>query len=48
MTGMRLAADPDLLAAWRSASNVFGPPRTTEKITAPDTPSPSGKGRSAA
>jgi hypothetical protein len=44
----RFAEDPDLLAGWRSASNVFGPPRTAEKITAPDTPSPGGEGRSAA
>ena len=24
----RLAADPNLLAAWTAASNVIGPPRT--------------------
>jgi hypothetical protein len=44
----RFADDPDLLAGWRSASNVFGPPRAAEKITDPDTPSPGGEGRSAA
>ena len=27
----RFAGDPDLFAAWRSASNVFGPPKPAEK-----------------
>jgi hypothetical protein len=37
----RFADDPDLLAAWRAASNVIGPPKAAEKTTAPDAP-PSG------
>jgi hypothetical protein len=44
----RFADDPDLLAGWRSAGNVFGPSLTAEKITAPDTASSGGEGRSAA
>jgi hypothetical protein len=28
----RFADDPDLLAAWRAASNVIGPPRTGGEI----------------
>jgi len=38
----RFAGEPDLLAAWRAASNVVGPPRTvgrTDRRT--DTPSES-------
>jgi hypothetical protein len=37
----RFADDPDLLAAWRAASNVIGPPRAAEKTTAQEAP-PSG------
>jgi hypothetical protein len=35
----RFAHDADLLAAWKAASNVIGPPRPTEKPTSPNLPS---------
>src|SRR3954470_357783 len=45
---VRFAADPDLMAAWKSASNVIGPARTggqadrrTDKP--PETPAPGGE-----
>jgi hypothetical protein len=44
----RFANDADLLAAWKAASNVIGPPRPAEKDTSPDTPSPGGQVRPAA
>ena len=44
----RFAGDPDLLAAWRSASNVVGPPRTAEKTTSPEAPRPGGESKPAA
>lgn len=44
----RFADDPDLLAAWRSASNVIGPPRPAAKPPAPDRPSTGGEERPAA
>jgi hypothetical protein len=43
----RFAGDPDLFAAWRSASNVVGPPRPAEKTT-PEAPSPGGEIKPAA
>jgi hypothetical protein len=38
---VRLAGDPDLLAAWRSASNVIGPSRSAAK---PETEAPPSEG----
>ena len=50
---VRFAGDPDLLAAWKSASNVIGPARTggqadrrTEKL--PETPTSGGEIKPAA
>ena len=44
----RFAGDPDLLAAWRAASNVVGPLRTAEKTTSPEAPPPGGEIKPAA
>ena len=45
---VRFAGDPDLLAAWRSASNVIGPSRPAAKVSTPVTPPSTGEIRPAA
>jgi hypothetical protein len=44
---VRFAGQSELLAAWESASNIVGPPRS-DKTLNPDTPSPDGGIRPAA
>jgi hypothetical protein len=44
----RFAEDAELLAAWESASNTFGPLRAGEKSTSPEETPPSGRESSTA
>ena len=45
---VRFAGDPDLLAAWRSASNVIGPSRPAAKPEEPEAPPSEGAVKPAA
>ena len=45
---VRFAGDPDLLAAWRSASNVIGPSRPAAKPEEPEAPTSAGAVKPAA
>ena len=45
---VRFAGDPDLLAAWRSASNVIGPSRPAVRPEEPEAPTSEGAVKPAA
>lgn len=45
---VRFAGDPDLLAAWRSASNVIGPSRPAVRPEEPEAPVSEGAVKPAA
>jgi hypothetical protein len=45
---VRFAGDPDLLAAWRSASNVIGPSRPAAKPEGSEAPPSEGAAKPAA